>query len=529
MASSPLKKAKKIDPADAEIWMSEIEAAIHLKMSPELLEFFATKAPKSGETRKLPRTEADGVVRYRRDDLDAFNSYLDEQWPKPAKAQRPHLPRKLKLEIKLEAHCGCAICGHSANGEAAHIEPVADTMSHHPKRLIWLCPNHHTEYDLGFKPRDVDLETVKAVKVMLVNRRLRLWGMERKASQDILRLLAQVEDARSFLGHSNWNEAHGYVSALVETDLAELQKVAKKAAKPKSPKGKKPPSGEIIAYAKFAQSILNAPTTGGSAAEKAANLLGETAEARAEFLRETGGVDCPVCDGTGDRKGLECRACGGVGTLSEWDAGQLRVSDFEFVSCPLCKGSGNYKTDPCPECNEAGEMERQDADQVVLSDYGDVDCPLCKGRGRYEGDDCPECAGECQLERHQAERIDLRQYEKVKCPLCDGGGQRHGDDCPPCRGEGRMTRQDADQLDIREYDDVDCRLCEGSGTFTGDDCLACGGRGSFERHQADQIDWNDFKLVPCPACSGRTQRNGDDCRVCDGEGTMMRFHADRLS
>src|SRR4051812_877647 len=119
------------------VQLSEIESAIYLKISPELPRYFTKKSVKSGDTRKLAYVEMDGVRWYDRAELDSFDGYPRNPW-RTKGAKRPHLPSKIKEEIKLEAAWACPVCGHEATGEAAHIEPVARTMSHHPSTLIWL-------------------------------------------------------------------------------------------------------------------------------------------------------------------------------------------------------------------------------------------------------------------------------------------------------------------------------------------------------------------------------------------------------
>jgi HNH endonuclease len=54
--------------------------------------------------------------------------------------------------------------------DAYFVEPTIvdiseDAADNSPDNLILLCPNHHTEYDLGFKPRsNVSLEALRAAK-----------------------------------------------------------------------------------------------------------------------------------------------------------------------------------------------------------------------------------------------------------------------------------------------------------------------------------------------------------------------------
>ena len=48
------------------------------------------------------------------------------------------------------------------SGEVAHIDAVADTLNNSPDNLIYLCPNHHTKYDLGYKPSSMAYGTISA-------------------------------------------------------------------------------------------------------------------------------------------------------------------------------------------------------------------------------------------------------------------------------------------------------------------------------------------------------------------------------
>lgn len=116
--------------------LSEIESAIHMRMSPALLTHFSKHAVKYKEDTMLPCTVDGGGRWYTKKDLDTFDAYLHAPWPKPPKAQRPPLPPKIRDEIMMEASCVCAICGFESAGEAAHLEAVSASKSHHPANLI---------------------------------------------------------------------------------------------------------------------------------------------------------------------------------------------------------------------------------------------------------------------------------------------------------------------------------------------------------------------------------------------------------
>jgi len=66
---------------------------------------------------------------------------------------------------------------------------------------------------------------------------------------------------------------------------------------------------------------------------------------------------CPVCQGSGARKGTgptPCTACHG--------RGQLRYQQGFFTlsrTCPQCQGTGQVIRDPCPECHGEGHARRE--------------------------------------------------------------------------------------------------------------------------------------------------------------------------
>lgn len=495
--------------------LSEIEAALRLSMSPELLEYFTTTPAKALDPLKLNFHEVDGQRRYDADDLDAYDAHLTAPWPKSPKAKRPHMPEKLKLEIKLEAHCGCAICGHSANGEAAHIEPVATTLSHHPKNLIWLCPNHHSEFDIGFKPRDVDLPTVRAVKKQLVNRRRRLWQMELAASTPLLQIIAQVEEMKAFLAKAEYGLAHGTASAFLTQDITNLQATAAKVVSADA-------SQLALAaepLAKLAQKIIAIAPTAASTDE-----VVETArKARDAYLEEIGHITCPVCEGDGSYDGDTCPACGGDGSVDERETRHVDWSTFNIVACPLCEGEGRHSGETCPACDGERRMQRRFAEQIEVGEYDIVPCPLCEGSRHYQGSPCPECHGEGEMPRHAADQVNLTDYDQTECPACDGTRVRDGKRCDVCDGQGMIEKGYARQLDARDFAKIECRLCGGSRSFDGMECPACGGEGSMDRRHDQETDWGQFKMVDCPRCHGAGVIEGEECRACGGERQMLRM------
>lgn len=458
---------------------------MHLKMSPRLLKHFTKYAVKYKEETKLSCEKDDGGRWYCKADLDAFDAYLRAPWPKSKKAQRPSLPGKIKEEIMLEAACVCPVCGFESTGEAAHIEPVSKTQSHHPSNLIWLCPNHHTVVDNVAVASNVKMNTVRVLKEVLVDRQMRIWRLEHAATKGVLEFLRHVETVVSLLQDSNLRDAELGLKALAASELKALTKAAKKVAKlDVKESDTKGLSNKVLAR-KIAKASAKTKVDN---PKSISTWRKDAARQRENYLQETGQVDCPLCDGDGVRFGDDCPLCNGESALPANVAERSDLSDFDEVDCPLCDGSGYLRGEPCQICDGDARMEKRFADRIEKTDYDLVDCPVCDGAGVKNGENCQFCSGECEIEAHVAARIDLS-----------------------------------------DYDLVDCRLCEGGGTHDGYDCPACGGEKKMPKLTAEQLDWSQFDLVDCPACSGTGQSDYGDCRTCDGERKVSRRFREQYS
>lgn len=76
--------------------IAEIEAAMHMGISVELLEYFTETCPKYGEDRLLPRKVIDNVPHFDSNELLSYQKYLSQPWPKKPGSQRPHIPEAIK-------------------------------------------------------------------------------------------------------------------------------------------------------------------------------------------------------------------------------------------------------------------------------------------------------------------------------------------------------------------------------------------------------------------------------------------------
>jgi RecJ-like exonuclease len=455
--------------------LNEYAAAALVGMSPQLLRWFTSYAPKQGIDRKLKKEkEKDEVVFFKEDELLSFNEWLKQPWPHE-NGRRPSIPTGIRREVKLEANGACAICNsHKDTCEAAHLDPVAKTSNNHPENLLWLCANHHTAYDDGvYGPVEDEAEFVRGFKNVLHRHKRMMWRMQDEVSQKLYLVLETCDALVKQLEKAVNPDQIKAVQKLAKKTLAILPSLA--------PVSKADPKYEAF-------QMISADI--GSLSDK--NTKVKVRLLKAQVMRST------------------------------------YVAALGYVACPLCKASGAHDGYDCPVCGGDREISESRADAVVLSDFEKVACPLCEGQGRFQGDDCPECGGAGKLEARYSNEIDLRRYEEVDCPLCKGQGTYGGEDCPVCHGDRTMKKRYADVVDIRDYYAVKCPLCKGSGRFDGEDCPACNGDRELDRRYADQIDLGDYAKVECPVCKGNRHRNGDDCRACDGDGEMQRRFAEQI-
>lgn len=496
--------------------LNEYAAAALVGMSPTLLRWFTSYAPKQGNSRKLKKEkDVDDVVYYDRDELLSFNDWLKAPWPSKGK-ERPPIPKGIRREIKHEANGECAIChSHKDTCEAAHLDPVANSKNNHPENLLWLCSNHHTSYDDGlFGPKEENAEFVMSFKIALHHYKKMNWRMQDKLSHKLFIILDNCDLLDRQLKKAQTKEQKNAIEKLAKDTLKLLPKLA--------PVSKADPSYE--AY----QSISTDLDDVTSKKQTVTVQLKKARRVREAYVAALGYVPCPLCKASGIHDGYDCPVCLGDREIEESAAKSVDLRDFQSVDCPICKAKGDFKGGDCPACGGDATMERRFAETIDPRDYADVTCPLCKGKGRRNGIDCSECDGEGTLEARFLDDVDLRLYDEVNCPLCKGEGIHDGETCPACDGDRTMERHHAEEIDLSSYKTVKCPLCKGGRTYEGDDCPACGGDGEMDRRYADQIDLGDYKEVKCPSCKGRRQIDGAECRACDGNGTMQRRFADRL-
>jgi len=280
--------------------LSLIDAALHLGLRVETLEYLTSYCPKSGESRKLKSVKTELGPMFDDNELSSYAEYLTQPWPMPEKGNRPYIPKAFQDDVKGEAYYACAICGYMDNGEIAHIEAVATTLNNAPSNLIYLCPNHHTKYDLGYAVKsNVTAEEIKAVKLLKRNARCRVLKYESFATKSLLSLIKFMDSIEQKIGSAesdnmrsiHLSELNGLLAAI--PDLVKASQVQAKEdavlTEPEKALGAIAPALAAIATEVAVKSDETATRS------KARRLVTQVNEA----LIEIDEVDCPHCAGRG--------------------------------------------------------------------------------------------------------------------------------------------------------------------------------------------------------------------------------------
>lgn len=408
-------------------------------MSPRLLRWFTSHAPKNDGRKLAHRKLANGAYEYDEKELRAFDAHLWAPWPKNAKSQRPNVPEGIMTEIKREAAGGCAFCRHLQDCEGAHIEPVSTTDCNHPHGLLWTCPNHHTAYDHRHHVHaTMDSAFVRVVKRELLESQARLWRAESSLENSITLLATAADQIRAQLAAASDTGTAAAIKRRAEALILQLKSAAER-----------PNTGLTVGKTTLAKKVRE------SSGADVDRFLASVASARGEYLLDADEAECPLCRGAG--------------------------------------GTPAYPT--CPVCNGDGEVPRADVREIDLRQYQQVNCPLCEGGAPPSGyDRCPVCSGEGHVPRYALEEIDVREYQQVACTLCKGKGSAPGYDCcPVCQGDGNVPRYALEEINLREYQHVDCPLCSGRGSLRDHQvCPVCGGEGKVPRYALEGIDLRDY-------------------------------------
>lgn len=503
--------------------LTEIQAAIRVKMSPALLRWFTSHAPKYKSTRKLPYTEVDDEYFYDSDELDKFDSFLKEPWPCPPKRTRPTVPKEIEREIKREAHYKCAFCEYKAHGEGAHIDAVAKSRCNHPHNLIWSCPNHHTEYDHGLLvASQLTNEEVKIVKKMLLDTQLRHWRIELREVSTILTLITEIEAVLGYLRDPKFAKIKEGLLAQARGIVASVNVAANKKDVAGQKAVKTPPH-----YNAYLKKIVELTKTE-SVKDSVEDVLEDISEVTDEYLKEEALSKCPLCHGTGEHNECRCPICEGEGTVRTEHLDAIDLRPYEQEECPLCEGSGEHNRCRCPVCSGVGTVDVRARDHMDLKPYEQEDCPLCEGSGEHNRHTCRVCCGVGTVDLRARDIIDLKDYEQETCPLCEGTGKHRRNECPVCSGLGHVDAAAINIIDLNVYASRKCPLCTGSANHRGKTCPICGGEGEIDARIVDNIDLSQFAEVKCPLCCGDKEFRGQTCPLCDGDGNVDRRVVDNV-
>ena len=435
-------------------FINEFEAALRFNFSPELLRWMTQYGVVDGK--KLSFKEEHELYYFDVAELDALNKKMEGKWPKSAKGKRPNIPSQIIKEIKQEAGFSCPVCNKNI-GEVAHIDAVSETQCNHPKNLIFLCPNHHTEYDNTLIPSNITKEEVVILKNSLLIFQRAQWKIK---GQTIDTLLGMLNEMRS-------------LARVREKGIASITDAKFK--------------DTLLNITKLANGRFEQKYTGSETIDQLDHEINDYIEKHSENI-------CPLCNGHGCHSYYDyCPVCDGSGELEPEALNAIDLSIYDLVTCKLCNGRGSHLGNDCPACGGEGEMPRYRYDNCDWSMYDSVKCKLCDGRGSHLGNDCPACSGDGEMSRYRYDNCDWAMYDSVKCKLCNGRGSHLGNDCPACGGEGEVSRHDYSYIDWNRFDLIECSLCRGEGRYHANDCIPCGGEGKLQRYISDDYDWSQFR------------------------------------
>jgi hypothetical protein len=515
--------------------IAEIEAAMQMGIGVELLRYFTETCPKHGEDRLLPKKVIDNVAHFDSNELLSYQKYLAQPWPTKSGRQRPHIPEAIKNDVRAECHLACAICGDLNRGEIAHIEAVAKTANNSPDNLVLLCPNHHTEYDLGYKPSsNVSLEALRAAKLLKRQARVRMQRYEANAFKTAASVMTTVKNLAAKL---KTLESHQLIE-VYETELAALMRGLPgmlDASQAEAKKDKSLEDGGTL-VSKVAPTISRA-TAGLSSSATPAQIRNAAATVSAaveESLIELDEVDCPNCGGSGTTGlvGDFCAYCHGDMVVSEEQARNYDPDQIDETDCPRCGGRGltGITSFICAYCRGSCRVSKTKAGMYDPDEMDEVDCPHCGGRGMtgLSGNICAYCGGAQRLTTAAAEGYNRAEINEVDCPHCLGRGVTGlvGDRCGFCKGSQTVSREKAEDYDREELDEVDCPHCGGRGStgLAQQYCNYCKGSQTVSSAKAKEYDPDDIDETDCPRCggSGTTGLRSAICALCNGACTVSR-------
>jgi len=366
--------------------LNMFEAAILLKMSPNLLGWFTSYSPKFKEKRKLAHVDyKDEIFYFDKLELLDFDKYLSMPWPAKKDDQRPSVPSGIEDEIKSESKFRCVICNH-VSGQVAHIDPVHNSKNNHPHNLIYLCPNCHDLYD---KKKTITKHQIRKLKNDLLQTKIVIWKSYILLIDSVSSLIKELEKVT----HETFDNKELQKDTVSEL-LYEIKQHASKEFSTHPSDIKKHGKENIFAgYKKRVSEIIDEDV---DVEEK---LFTE----RHSYISESGKAECPLCNGTGVHNEWECPICRGVGTVDQEAINEIDLTPFEQEECPLCEGSGAHNERECPVCRGGGTVDQEAINEIDLTMFEQVECPLCNGTGSDNERECRGCRGIGTTDRRNLE------------------------------------------------------------------------------------------------------------------------------
>ncbi len=510
--------------------LSAVEAAIKLGVGVELIEYFTRYCPKHKDNRKLLAKKMEGQLVIEEKELLDFQRYLNLPWPVPSSADRPTIPTPIKDDIKRESHLGCAICGSMDNGEVAHIEAVDTSLNNSPDNLIFLCPNHHTKYDLGHKPaNNVTPEMVRAAKLLKRKSRQRMLAYEANAVKGLLGLIQLIKSIGAKLKVKENSDQVEILTTEVQKLLElvpELSEAAESQARLDQPgtELEKVLTESAPAFAKLALKVKDAKSP--SDVRHVAKTVTDKSH---EVLLDFDEVDCPHCFGRGmtGLVGDYCAYCKGSCLVTQEEFDEYDRAVIDEVECPHCHGRGTIGLTQifCVFCSGSCVVSKEEAEEYDPGELDETQCPHCHGRGTvgFNQNLCSYCDGDCVVSKEKHSDYDGDAIDEVDCPHCGGRGWRGFTQsiCGFCKGDSVMSKDEAEAYDPSELDERECPHCNGHGRIGRNDriCEFCKGDCFVTSAEIEKYDETEIDEVECPKCSGRgTYGLVDDlCKLCHGD------------
>ena len=382
--------------------ISKIDAAIKMGVGIELIDYFTKNCPKSGDNLKLKAVNTELGKMYDEDDLISYQHYLNQPWPSPKTGSRPTIPESIKKDIKVESHYSCAICGHMDNGEVAHIVPAHKSLNNAPSNLIFLCPNHHTKYDLGYTINsNITSEEVSAAKLLKRKSRCRVLRYEANATRSLYSLIKLLSSIESKLKE----EDNDNLSAIYLTETRKLiesipELTAKSYEQAKKDKLTNKTEDKLSQIAPQLTKFANS----GAAAQSESNLrsaVNSIVSCASEIVIDIDEEECPHCLGRGTTGlvGDICNYCGGSCVVTEEEREAYDPDDIDEEECPHCLGRGTTGLvgDICNYCGGSCVVTEEEREAYDPDDIDEEECPHCLGQGTtgLVGDICALCGGSC--------------------------------------------------------------------------------------------------------------------------------------